>query len=447
MILYGRPAGIMQVPDAGGTPRLLIPAEEGDRFWGPQMLPGGEWVLMTVRSTDQASWDEAQIVVQSVTTGERTVLVTGRGGRYLLTGHLVYVVNHVLFAVPFDVGSRAVTAGPVPLVEGVREGFGGAAQFSVSATGTLVYVVDAGVGASRTLVWVNRDGPEEPVTGLEPADYRSVDVSPDGSALAFEREAADGSDVWIYDLARGSRNPLTTDPAQDQTPLWTRDGRQVVFTSIRGGSWGLYRRQADGTGEAELLITDGDAQDLFAMTWTPEDTLVVGRRRNDQNELTLLSMEEEPALELLLESEFNETRADVSPDGGWIAYESGRSGRNEIYVERLPDLGDRQTISTDGGQQPRWSPDGRELFYLGPRASRLMVVPVMTETGLEIGTPETLVEGKVLDFRGRSSYDVAPDGRLVIIRLGAEASENDATPQINVVLNWRQELLERVPVP
>ena len=310
--------------------------------------------------------------------------------------------------------------------------------------------IGSGVGPSRTLVYVDRDGREDPVTGFESAGYRSIDVSPDGSALAVERADGadgDGSDVWIYDLERGSRNRLTAHPAQDQTPLWTRDGLQVVFGSIRDGSWGLYRRQADGTGEAEPLITDGDAQDLVPMTWTAEDALVVGRRRNDQNELALLSMSEEPALELLLESEFNETRADVSPNGAWIAYESGRSGRNEIYVERFPDFGDRRTISTDGGQQPRWSPDGRELFYLGPQANRLMVVPVTAEAGLEIGTAETVVKGQFWDFRWRSSYDVAPDGRLVIIMRDGEASENDAPPQINVVLNWFEELKERVPVP
>ena len=168
-------------------------------------------------------------------------------------------------------------------------------------------------------------------------------------------------------------------------------------------------------------------------------------RSNTKNDLTLLSLGDEPTLELLLESEFNETRAAVSPDGDWIAYESNRSGRDEIYIERFPDFGDRQPVSADGGQQPRWSPDGRELFYLGRQANRLMVVAVTTDTGLSVGTPETLVEGQFFDFRGRSAYDVAPDGRLVIIRRGTETSGDDATPQITVVLNWQQELLERVP--
>ena len=150
MILYGQPEGIMRVPGAGGAPELLIAVEDVEQFYGPQMLPDGEWVLLTVRAVDQASWDEAQIVAQSVTTGERTVLITGRDGRYVPTGHLVYLLNNVLFAVPLDVGARQVTGGPVPLVEGVRAAAGGgpgggAAQFSVSDTGSLVYVPGLGV--------------------------------------------------------------------------------------------------------------------------------------------------------------------------------------------------------------------------------------------------------------------------------------------------------------
>ena len=171
------------------------------------------------------------------------------------------------------------------------------------------------------------------------------------------------------------------------------------------------------------------------------------RRNNGQNDLTLLSMEGDSDLELLLASDVNETRADVSPTGAWIAYESGRSGRNQIYVERFPDFGDRRAISTDGGQQPRWSPDGRELFYLGPLADRVMVVPVDPETGFTAGTPEVLVERRFYDSRGRSAYDVTRDGRLMTIQRGDVTSENDSSPEIHVILNWFEELKARVPVP
>ena len=177
MILYGQPDGIWQVPGASGTPELLIPVDEGERIHGPQMLPGGEWVLFTVATTG-TSRDEAQIVVQSVTTRERTVLIAGRDGRYLPTGHLVYSLNSVLFAVPFDVGSRQVTGGPVPLVEGVREAAStGAAQFSVSTTGSLVYIPGSGGGTTVvTLTWVSRDGIEERIPAPPPRVWASPRV-------------------------------------------------------------------------------------------------------------------------------------------------------------------------------------------------------------------------------------------------------------------------------
>ena len=221
-----------------------------------------------------------------------------------------------------------------------------------------------------------------------------------------------------------------------------------MFGSDRDGAPGLYRRNADGTGDAERLYLDDEASDLIANAWSSAgDALVVVRRsRLPRNDLRLLTMGAEPATQPLLESEFNETRASVSADGHWIAYESNRSGLNEVYVEAFPELGDRQLISTDGGQQPRWSADGRVLFYLGPVASKLMVVPVTAGSAFEAGTPEVLVEGQFLDFLGRSSYDVASDGRVVIIRRGTVTEESGAVPPINVVLNWHSELLARVPV-
>ena len=183
----------------------------------------------------------------------------------------------------------------------------------------------------------------------------------------------------------------------------------------------------------------------FPGTWSSDtDTAVATRRVSGQNDLVLLSMGEETALETLLASEFVESMPDLSPDGDWIAYESNRSGRYKIYLERFPDLGERTLVSTNGGQQPRWAPDGQTLFYLGPEADRLMFVPIENEPGLSIGSPETLVEGQFWDFRGRSGYDVGPDGRVVLIRRQTEVLD-DAPPRgINVVLNWSQELAERV---
>ena len=247
MILYGGPEGIWRVPGTSGTPEAVIGVEEGERaLHGPQMLPGGEWILFTLAPRGAVSWEDAQIVVQSVETGERVVLIEGgRDARYVSTGHLVYGVNNVLFAVSFDLDTRAVIGGAVPLVEDVRDAgqFTGAMHFSIAGNGSLVYVPGgAGAAEARTLVWVDRQGREEPV-GAPPRPYYRPRVSPDGTRLAVEVVDPPNPDVWIYDLARswrGTSTRLTVDEAVDSRPLWTPNGERVVFSSTREGDQNLW---------------------------------------------------------------------------------------------------------------------------------------------------------------------------------------------------------------
>ena len=449
--------GLLRVSAAGGEVEQLTTLEEGEiaHRW-PEFLPGGASVLFTI-FRDGSS--EMEIAALDLGTSKRhTVIRGGSNPHYASTGHVVYGVDGTLLAVPFDLDGLEATGDPVPVLEGVVTQASGAAHFSLASDSSLVYVPGTEGRVERTIIWVDRQGREQRLTSLPDDDYRSVDVSPDGSRLALEVgdgtfASGTGGDVWIHDLARGTLNRLTTDAAGDQSPLWTPDGRQVVFGSSRGGSWGLFRRNVDGTGEAERLLPGSNVQSLIANTWTPEgDTLVFMRSSNNESDLALVSLGDEPAARLRLESGADERRAAISPDGNWIAYDSDRSGRSEVYVEPFPDPGDRQLISTNGGQQPLWSPDGRELFYLGPEPvplepDRLMVVPVTTDRGFRVGAPEVVAEAPFFSFLGRQTYDVAPDGRIVLIKRGTETSRNDAPRHINVVLNWHQELLERVPVP
>ena len=333
MILYGLSDGIMQVPGASGTPALLIPADGDEEIYGPQMLPGGEWVLFTLVA-DGVSWDEAQIVTQSVTTDERTVLIEGgRDGRYLSTGHLVYVLNNVLLAVPFDVDSRQVTGGPVPLVQGVRQASTTAvAQFSVSMNGSLVYVPGAaGAIDTLSLTWFGRDGDEDPISA-PPRAYGRPRVSPDGTRVAVDITDGDSQDIWIWDLARETLTQLTFDEAADDYALWTPDSARVLFTSRREGG-GLFWKAADGTGQVERL-KDGLARPY---AWAADGRLIF----EEDQDIGVLTMEGERSVEMLLDAEWLEAEPALSPDGRWLAYVSAQTvAQPLIYVQPFPNIDD-----------------------------------------------------------------------------------------------------------
>ena len=449
MILYGQAEGILQVPGAGGTPELLIPVGEGELLYGPQMLPGGEWVLFTVRK-GPGDWNEAQIVAQSVMTRERVVILDGgQDARYVPTGHLVYNLNNVLLAVPFDVDSREVTGSPVPLVEEVREVDNQpGAQFSVSTTGSLVYLPgSAGGDEVVSLTWVDRNGDEEPLPA-PPQVYDHTRVSPDGTRVAVDITAGDNTDIWIWDLNRERLTQLTFDEGLDDFPLWTPDSERVVFRSTRDAG-GLFWQAADGTGQVER-IKEGLARPY---AWAADGRLVF----DQEADIGVLTMEGERTVELLLDTEFNETHPALSPDGRWLAYLSDETGEPRIYVKPFPNVnGGLWNVSLGNGRFPVWSPDGRELFYASPTA--MMVAQVETDPTFSSGTPEPLfslsgptgAEQMVGGPLGGRRFDIAPDGDRFIIRTsGAVEQTDDDAPFDGLIFveNWFEELMERVPVP
>ena len=445
-ILYGQgPEGIWRVSGQGGTPELLIEVDNsnGESAHGPQLLPGGDEVLFTL-STGGA-WDDARIVVQSLESGERKVLVEGgRDGRYVSTGHLVYARQGTLFAVPFDLNRREVTRGPVSLVEGVRDGDvrTGAAQFSLSDEGSLVYVPGFGAGgAERTLVWVDRQGREDALPA-PPRPYSWVRVSPDGTRVVTEIQDPTNTDIWIYELGRGSSMRLTFAPERDSWPLWTPDGRHIVFAS----GLDLVRKASDGTGDVETLAT-GLPLAPRPFAWSGDGMSLVYDQNDAAGDTFLLSLGNDGQAEALIASEFRNHRPAVSRDGRWIAYESNESGQTEIYVRPFPDVGSgRWQVSTEGDDSPVWSPDGGELFYNS--ASALMRAAIDTRTSFSAGNPEVLFEGAYVFGTGPAgrAFDMFPDGqRFLMVKESDETSGIAAV--IILVQNWHQELLERVPVP
>jgi len=440
-IVFGqRGVGIMQVSADGGAPEVLIPLEAtGQIGHGPQVLPGERAVLFTL---GRGNWNDGQIVAHSLETGERKVLIEGGSdARYVPTGHLVYVLDGTLLAVPFDVDKLEVTGGPKPMAENIATAgvTTGAAHFSVSDTGALIYVTGSGLAARSTLVWVDRDGGETALAA-EPREYTYPRMSPDGDRLAVDmRDQED--DIWIWDFARETLARLTFSPGTDFYPAWTPDGRQVAFGSDRDGIFNVYWKAADGTGAVERLTESENAQIPFA--FTPDGSQLVFLEIDaDRRNLGVLSLEGSP--EPLLATEFNEANAELSPDGRWLAYQSNASGQYEIYVRPFPNVEDgRWPISSGGGTRPLWSPDGRELFYLAPGA-RLMAIPVQTEPSFAPGNAEELFRG-YLAGTGASigrTYDISPDGeRFLMIK------ESGSAPSTEFILvqNWFEELKRLVP--
>ena len=443
MILYGQPEGIMQVPSAGGTPTLLIRANEGETMYGPQMLPDSEWVLLTVRERDQ-SWRDAQIVAQSVKTRERTVLIDGaQDGRYLPTGHLVYGFNNVLFAVPFDVRSRQTTGGSVALDEGVNQQLvTGGLQFAVSTSGSLVYIPGAVRGSTvDTLTWRGRDGSEEIILA-PPRRYGRPRVSPDGTRVAVDIISGDSRDIWIWDLMGETLDQLTFDQADDNYALWTPDSARVLFSSTRDGG-GVFWKAADGTGQVERLMK-GPARPY---AWTADGRLIFEQDRD----IGVLTMEGERTVEMLLDTEDLEGEPALSRDGRWLAYfRIGNAGPPGIYVQPFPNVdGSLWNVSKGYGIQPVWSPTGRELFFRSQ--TDVMVAQIETEPTFNPRTP-TAVLG-LRGFRialGRDDArmrDLAPEGDRFIFRRSAtlEETSDETFNGLIFIENWFEELKRLVP--
>jgi serine/threonine-protein kinase len=445
--------GLLRVSAAGGEPTVLTRPErergEGDHVW-PEFLPGGEAVLYTMTSVG-GSIENAQIAVLDLRTGASKILIRGGShAHYVPTGHLVYGATGTLRAVAFDLERLEVTGPPAPVLQGVVTTDGGAADAAIAANGSLVYVPGVAGGGLRTVVSMDRQGRASALPGLPLDSYRDVRVSPDGAKLAL----ATLTDVWTYDVARATLSRLTTDAASDRSPLWTPDGQRIVFTSTRAGYGELFWRPADGTGRDERLLARAtDLIDLRANGWAADGrrlmfTEVLPSPSINQCAVGWIALEHPSDVNVLMRSDFCNDWSAVSPDGRWMAYASNVSGRYEIYVERYPELGNRQQISTGGGRLPLWSRDGRELFFGSLDGRQMLAAAVQSGKMFVAGQPNVLFELLTLMPAGGSRpYDIAPDGRFLVIRGGEVEVASDTGSSLVVVQNWFEELKRLVPVP
>ena len=446
-------SGLQQLSDAGGTPQPLTRLGNGESSHGwPAFLPGGQAVLFAAAS-GATNWNSAKVAVQSVGTGERRDLIpSGTAPRYASSGHLVYAQGGALMVVPFDAQRLEVTGAAVPAVGGVLQStFNGHAQYSFSDTGSLLYVAGGSQSGEVKPVWVSRNGTEQPLAA--PArNYSFPRLSPDGRRLAVGITDQE-THIWLYDFSREALTRFTFEGTVNAPAAWTPDGKRIAFSSGKEGPLNIFWQMADGSGNLEQLTTSENNE--VPRSWSPDGQLLAFIDINSTGgfDISVLRMSDPSTssgqagqgrkAEPFLRTPFNETVPAFSPDGRWLAYISNESGRYELYVQPYPGPGGKWQVSTEGGTEPVWNPNGRELFYRS--GNKMMAVEITTQPGFAPGRPRMLFAGPYAPSPATfPNYDVSPDGQRFLMLKPTEQAEAGPT-QINVVLNWFEELKRLAP--
>lgn len=450
-ILVGQSRSILQVPANGGPPKALVAIDQkvGDWIQSPQLIDDGGAVLFTLR-TDERDWNRSDITVQDLASGTRTTMVHGgTDGRVLPGGVLIYAQDSALFAIAFDEHRRETSGPTVPLERDVLPsvgGFSGASQATWSRSGSLAYAVDYSA-ADSSLIWMTREGKIEPTALPARQQYRSypsLSLSPDGKRVAIRLVGLSRSqtDVWVGDIARGTFTRLTsTGTATD--PVWTPDGARVCY---RDNPFDVRCQPFDGSAPPETLFQLDHLSTLAGFSRDNEWMLLSMNGQNGGFDLWAGHNRRPFDMTPLLATPANEPIGELSPDGKWVLYSSDESGRNEIYVRPFPNINQgRWQVSTSGATSPRWSRDGRELYFLATGTAgaalqdTLTAVPVTTRPSFSTGPPIAL--GQVPSSSG---YDISPDGRILMSVPSSAPTPGRARQRIVVVQHWIDDLKSRM---
>jgi eukaryotic-like serine/threonine-protein kinase len=467
-ILNASTAGnrIVRVPADRGQPQTLFTIADGFA-WNVQMLPDGDSVLFGLvpgavlgpggagmPGGTLTSFDRLVTAVQSLKTGRRKILVEGAAGaRYLPTGHIVYAREGILFARQFDLARTEVTGEEVPVVEGVRRPnfFGGASPstpyFDVSPTGTLVYVPGPTTFAVQTDLASLAPQSSPRLLKLPPRAYEFPRVSPDGKSVAVQVSDREAANVWIYDLSGITSIRQLTFGGKNRFPIWSSDGRYVAFQSDREGDLGIFWQRADGTGVAERLTKAEMGESHVPDAWlSAGNQLAFDEVKDGRFTLRTLSIGGSKIEPVGTIQAFSYLNAAISPDGRWVAYRSLSGGASAIAVEPLPPTGAKYVIGN--GIYPVWSRDGKTLFFRQLTTQEFMATRMTTQSGFSFTTPEVLPI-TVTDRTSNSTvrnHDILPDGRFLSIVSATAPDGSPTTDRINVVVNWFEELKQRVPM-
>jgi len=471
-ILFGAGDGIRRVSADGGTPETIIKIKPGEAAASPSLLPDGKTILYSLARADgPARWDQAEIIAQQPGGAAKVLIKGGSDARYAPSGHLVYAIGNVLYAVPFDAGALEVRGGPVPLVTGVQRALGPAnntpsANFGLSDRGTLVYLnaVANAPPPESTLAIVDRNGTMRTLE-VPKAIYRSPRVSPDGRRIAVETISDAGQNViWVYDLSGTAAIRRLTQEGNNSRPVWTPDGRRIAYGSDRDGKPGIFWQLADGSGLPERLTTAEQGFQQYPESFSPDAKVMsfarvrvpLGASAWALYTMRLDQPERKPELFFDLPNS-NEFGSNFSPDGKWIAYASNASPTANgeptsfaIYVQPYPPTGVKYEISQTGGAWPIWSSMGRELLYRmnanEATTPKINVVSIATSPVPTFTAERPLPIQGFLPVTNFREYDIFPNGRDLVMVFPAARPTTTAPPSAHIytVLNWFEELKTRV---
>jgi eukaryotic-like serine/threonine-protein kinase len=451
---------LSRVSSAGGAsqPLMMLDKQAGEatQRW-PQVLPGGKAILFTSNATagTLAGFEDSDIVVYSTVSGQRKTLQ--RGGfyaRYLPSGHVVYMHEGTLFAVPFDLKRLEATSQPAPILEGaVTAPIFAGAQFSVSETGNLVYVAGRSGGQDLSIYWMDRAGKFAPLRET-PGNYYNPAFSPDGKRLALDIVDAKRRDIWAYEWERDALTRLTFAGEENSYPVWTPDGQRIVYSSReKGGTANLWWIRGDGAGDAQRLTESKSPQ--FAGSWRPDGKVLAFTQQNLDTTLDIMTLaiegneksgwkpgEPKP----FANSAFVESEPAFSVDGRWLAYMSNESGAYEAYVRPFPGPGGKWQISTGGGVAPKWSRNGKELFYRTLFGSKIMVV-TYTASGdsFRADKPQLWSPGQFTDRGATYNFDLHPDGKRFAVLKAPGPDQTAAVNKVTFIFNFFDELRSKFP--
>jgi serine/threonine-protein kinase len=452
-IVFGQQKAIMRVSPSGGEPTVLVQLSDGEVARHPEILPDGKHLMFTLAAANAINrWDKANIVAQSLTSGQRTTLIQGGSeARYVETGHIVYAVDGRLLAVAFDYKRLQVKSSPALILDGVRNGLRraditGAAQYSVASNGTLAYIPSSGSWNEQRLSLITRKGEVEPLK-LPSGQYLTPRAAPDGRRIAFGTDDGKEAIIWIYDLSGATETRRLTFGSNNRYPAWSADSKRVAFQSDREGDLAIFWQTADGTESAERLTRPEQKTSHVPESWSPNgQTLLYSVTKDADISLWMLSMKDKTGMPFGNVHSSVPPGAVFSPDGQWVAYSSGLSFETTVYVQPFPATGAKYQLVAKQSDSPHevvWSPNGRELFY-NPRPRGFEAVPVYTKPTFTFGRAVPVTRPfQLAPPEARRTYDIlSPSGKFV----GLMREGYGSPAQIRVVLNWFDELRTRAPV-